>query len=555
VTPTFGRGRPLVAALVAGSMTAITLILWLQYRTTQEWQHSTALLVERRAAERADTLVRALTHDMRGVQESVLAGRHWDEVSADPPEGLTDLVAVSFARYPYPESFFAWRLGAPRQLFFTRADRPPAWLPASQPADLYPVRSVEDPPIAAALLHRIDRDVANRRDYSLFETTLDGAQYQIVARILYRDPAHERAESVIGFMVDLGWARREYFKALSRQMTGIGDGGPGLDIAMLDEKGQAVVDDAPGASVAGQTRTFPLFFFHPDLVILGQPPDLLARTWTVRVSGARDPTLLTASTAAEWTLLMIVLASAMLVGSVVLAMRVIRADAALTQMRSDFVAAVTHELKTPLATIRAVGETLAIGRIASGSMLKEYSQVLVHEAKRLTRLVDNLLAYARVTDTDDVYAFEPAGPGELLDEALQGFHQQLTDGAFDLHLDIPADLPTVRADRTAMRLLLDNVIDNAIRYSNGRHWLGISARVAAGRVQIEVKDKGRGIPPEEISLVQRKFYRGRMTRTTGNGLGLAIATRIATDHGATLTLQSILGEGTTVCLTLPVAGW
>ncbi len=128
-------------------------------------------------------------------------------------------------------------------------------------------------------------------------------------------------------------------------------------------------------------------------------------------------------------------------------------------MRSDFVSSVTHELKTPLANIRAMADTLA-RRPIGGETVRDYAELLMQEARRLTRLVDNLLAYARVTDVTEMYSFEPIAPAELVDDVLQNFRHPLSEREFKVEVDMPVDLPLVRADRTAMMLTLDNLVDN-----------------------------------------------------------------------------------------------
>jgi signal transduction histidine kinase len=234
-------------------------------------------------------------------------------------------------------------------------------------------------------------------------------------------------------------------------------------------------------------------------------------------------------------------------------MRAVRANARLAQLRSDFVATVTHELKTPLATIRAVGDTLVSGRIGTQTAQREYAQLVVQESKSLTRLVDNLLALSRITDVTEVYSFEPQSVDALVEDTLQGFGPQLEAAGFETDVDLPADLPLVRADRTAMGLMLDNLVDNAIRYSPTRRHLHIAAHRENGHVALDVTDEGRGIPEDEIEHVTRKFFRGRHVVPHGGGLGLAIVKRIVTDHGGELTIRSRVNAGTTVTVMIPVS--
>jgi len=222
-------------------------------------------------------------------------------------------------------------------------------------------------------------------------------------------------------------------------------------------------------------------------------------------------------------------------------------------MRSEFVATVTHELKAPIATIRAAGDSLASGRVSETGDQRQYAGLVVQEAKRLTRLVDNLLAMSRITDVTDVYSFEPLGLDALAETVAAQFRQQLLSAGFETVIDIPADLPAVRADRTAMTLLLENLIDNAIRYSPVTRWLRISAHQGdEGLIVLEVADHGRGIPGDEIGQVTRKFVRGRHAGSGGSGLGLAIVKRIVADHGGRLAIHSVVDAGTIISISLPV---
>ena len=212
---------------------------------------------------------------------------------------------------------------------------------------------------------------------------------------------------------------------------------------------------------------------------------------------------------------------------------------------------VTHELKTPVQVIRSVGETLARGRVNDSDRLREYAHMLVQEGHRLSRLIDNLLAYSRVTDVTELYSFESLQPAAVVDEALRGFHRLMTEQGFHAHVDVPATLPAVRADRTSIVLALDNLIDNAMRYSGESRQLTIRGEAHDRTVEIAIRDYGLGIDAEDLPRVTGKFIRGRSASGAGSGLGLSIVNQIVRDHGGVLRLESVKGAGTTAVIMLP----
>ena len=541
------RRRPLTAWLVAGVFVSVGMLAFIGYRAVAEWQRSATLLVQGRADAAVDLFVQALARDMRGAQASILPStQHVDRDSE------LDLVASAFARYPYPEVFVSARapLRADEVTFYTRVDRSPAWLPPPGGGSRQPASAVRNPGVAAQLLARLATDIALGARDVVFDVTISGQPYQAVFLISYADAYRERAVDAFGFLVNLTWVHTHYFRDLSTQVARMA--GAGISLTVADDGGLPVYGDPSAAADVRDARQFPLLFFDPTIVAARQPADLTVRVWTAGAAVSGDPTLQAADEGARQTLLVAAITSLLLAVAVFLSVRAARESAALAEMRSDFVATVTHELKTPIATIRAVSETLASGRVSGGDA-REYAQMAVHEAKRLTRLIDNLLAYSRVTDVTEVYSFEPLSPNELIGAALREFSTQLSEGRFEFHIDVEPDLPAVRADRTALGLALTNLVDNAIRYSGESRFLRLGAHREGDRVVFAVEDKGVGIAADDLPNVTRRFFRGKGAASGGSGLGLAIAQRIVADHQGVLQVSSTLGAGTTVSFSLPVA--
>ncbi|MEI6666546.1 MAG: HAMP domain-containing sensor histidine kinase [Acidobacteriota bacterium] len=548
--------RSVTIGLTFGVCVSVGALLWFGYRAVYQWERSATLLAESRASESVDMLVKALSSDMRGVQEKILSSPGLDEFILDPPYHLRNLAASAFARYPYPEAFFAWRVQTPpnAMTFFNRADRPPPWAMAAKTTDPFPVTVGEFPSVGRMLFDRIRLDADRGRRFSIFEMTVAGVPYQVVARLLYRDAFREQLEGVFGFTVNLPWVRQRYFSEVTSQVARIRPSEGSASLAVVDDRG-ARVAGAALTEAGGQTfrRWFPLMFFDPLLIAPDPPSDLSRDSLGVQVGLRDSPALAAATTAASRTLVMAALAAAALALGLVLSVRAARASAELAGMRSDFVSTVTHELKTPIATIRAIGDTLVSGRVTGQRAFADYAQLVVQEAKRLGRLVDNLLAYARVTDVTEVYAFEPLDLAVVIEDVIDAFRVPLEEQRFSVEIEMPADLPPVRGDRMALTLMFDNLVDNAIRYSGDVRMLAIRARREGRTVQIDVRDRGVGIPETELAMVTRKFYRGRSAGSGGSGLGLSIAVRIVRDHRGALTIASVVDAGTTVGVTLPLA--
>jgi signal transduction histidine kinase len=543
-------------------VSAAALVL-VGYRAVVEWQNAASLVASRRAQSAVDLLVSALAHDMRGAHLSALASAERDAQTGDAAVDLLHTIAGAFARYPYVDAFFSWQDGpAAGVTFYSRAERQPPWLENVGHNALYPVRIGSESSLGQALLGRIRKDTEQGRRFSAFTTQVNGAEYQVVASTTYHDTRRERAATIVGFLVNLPWVREHYFADLVSQVVDIESSDRSVHFAIVDDHGAAVVGGQPmpsrGSPVA--SRTFPVAFFDPAAVAVDPPDDLGLVTWTAVAAAHDDPTLAAAERGARRTLVIAAVMTLTLAAGLIVSLRAARVSSNLAVMRADFVSAVTHELKTPIANMRAISETLAAGR-TTPEMIREYAQMGVGEANRLTRLVDNLLAYSRVTDLADVYSFEPVALGAIVQRALQEFGGNLARGGFDVRVEVPDDLPLVLADPNALGLMLNNVIDNAIRYSTERHSLTIAARTTDlqpghplrhhGAVQLDITDRGMGIPDDELRRVTRKFVRGSGSVGGGSGLGLAIVDRIVTDHHGTLSIASAVGQGTTVSITIP----
>jgi signal transduction histidine kinase len=549
VESTVTWGRWLTSLLAVAACLGIAGLLWFGYRATRAWQQSSDLLITVGTNNAADLLVSAVTRDMRGVQSRILANRDWAESSVSSADTRIQ-VAIAFTRYPYPESFFTWKHGDSEVVFFNRVNRYPAWMPEAHQSSRLPVILVRDPPGATALRQRINAYGAARFRYVVFDSEFAGRPYQIVARLMYTNPLQEEPDSVVGFTVNLAWVRESYFGDLLPEVASLVEQGSSLEISVLDEK-NALVWGA-NSQKPEMIKEYPLLFLDPSLGKVALATNPMVPTWKLRVSQARNSPLVAASQGADEALLIAAAAALVLCLGLILVIHAVQSGIALATMRSDFVSSVTHDLKMPLANIRVMADTLALRPVGT-EKVQHYARFLKQESRRLTRLIDNLLAYARVTDVAEAYRFEALDVPRLVDTVLQGFRQPLTEKTYSVEVDIPSDLPLVHADRASMMLALDNLIDNAIRYSTGNAEIRVIARRDGPSIVIEVRDRGMGIPADELTTVRKKFVRGRLAQSRGSGLGLAIVNRIVGHHGGTFELESTEGTGTVARMRLSVS--
>jgi len=542
----------LASWLAIGLCSSVIVLGVLAFRAVREWEHTATLLAERHAQESADMLALALTRDMRGAQEAVLSSQDWSESMQDGAYDLSTIVASAFARFPYPEVFFSWEGGGTAEAvqFFGRPDRLPPWVEARSRGRTLPVILGTAPSVTERLLARVAEDTGQRRRFSIFDLQIGGDRYQVVARLQYRDAFREEPQLAFGFLVNLNWTREHYFPAVAEQVSRIVRADSTIAFSMYEEHDDQ--DTPAAANTPTGRRVVPIVFFDPLLVAVDPPSDLTLEQWTLQAVLADDAAVVSARVGARRTLLVMALGGLGFAVGLVLTVSSTRSFARLAQLRSDFVATVTHELKTPISTIRAAGDTLASGRVVDGDTSRRYAQLMVDESKHLTRLLDNLLSYARIADTTEAYVFGEVEVESLVDHTIRHARSRLDSASFTVQIELPPDLPPVRADWTSICLALDNLVDNSIRYSKASRSLRISAEHVGHTVRIEVADRGIGIPANELPHATRRFFRGRATPAGGSGLGLAIVERIVGDHGGKLSIASTVGEGTTTAITLPV---
>jgi signal transduction histidine kinase len=235
--------------------------------------------------------------------------------------------------------------------------------------------------------------------------------------------------------------------------------------------------------------------------------------------------------------------------------RITRRELLLARQQADFVAAVSHEFRTPLTSMRHLTDLLAAGSIASEERRAHYYQLLANETERLHRMVESLLSFGRMDAGAHSWQLERLDVKSALASLVDEFRQDA--GGRQVHLELDDRIPAIEADREALSRAVWNLMENAVKYSPADTGIRVFARRTNGSVVIGVQDDGIGIPAAEQQRIFQKFVRGDEARRAGIrgvGIGLALVTRIAEAHGGSVRVESEAGRGSTFTLVIPCPG-
>jgi signal transduction histidine kinase len=222
--------------------------------------------------------------------------------------------------------------------------------------------------------------------------------------------------------------------------------------------------------------------------------------------------------------------------------------------RRELVAAVSHDLRTPLAAMRAIVEALADDVVSDRATIRRYLHTMRGQIQDVSALIDDLFELAYLDRAERPLALEPASLRDLISDTLESHRVQAEQKGVRLHGQVDAAVDPVQIHPQRIQRVLGNLMQNAIGYTPAGGTVAIAARVVPAGVQVEVRDTGEGIAPEDLTRIFEWFYRGERSRsraTGGSGLGLAIARGIVEAHGGRIWAESAPGVGSTFRFLLP----
>ena len=221
----------------------------------------------------------------------------------------------------------------------------------------------------------------------------------------------------------------------------------------------------------------------------------------------------------------------------------------LNELKGEFIANVSHELKTPLSVVRMFGELLLTKRVRNEEKQQQYLEIICRESERLTTLIENVLDFSALERGRQKYRLEEGDLQDVVANAIDAFRYRMEGAAVELELK--GDLPPLLLDRQAVVLALVNLLDNAVKYGE-KSPITVTLEQVRDFVQVRVRDRGPGIAPDQEKRIFERFYRSRRNANVrGSGIGLALVRHIAQAHGGRAWATNAEGGGAIVAFALP----
>lgn len=526
----------MVCAIVA-TIGAAALVLLFQYRAISELQAQTEVITRQISEQSAADIAAELRRVLDGpVFDTLTAVNH-----PDLRAGRFDLVATQFAAgldaYPHVDRFFAWHAQtegqAPGQVMFYGRDG----------------GFRADPALGRAVLDLARRHAPAQQIYVAGESIAPGSAHQVLLRLFWTDARRVEYFAVLGFVIEPSRMRAVLFDTaynpkLQSLLTRRAAGLP-LQLAVTDEHGVTVHGRTGGAHAS--RVAFPMIFYPADEIHSRLAAGVESREWAIEASLPPAEGVWPTIDAYGPTALSVIL----ILAALALTVQAHRRSTELARMQTDFVAHVSHQLKTPLSLLSAATETLEMDRVRSPERFAEYLRTIHAEATRLSLLVQRVLEFSRVQQRRD-YEFERADLEALVRETVAAFSHSLSSQRFEFDITVDGAPPFVRADPAALEQVLVNLLDNAVKYSGDIKAIGVRVQTRGNHAVVEISDRGVGIDPRDQKRIFERFYRSAGSDRPGFGLGLPIVKELIAAHGGRVEVDSTPGFGSIFRIWLPL---
>jgi signal transduction histidine kinase len=558
------RGLPYRAPLLAGLIAVVVaavLVVLLQYQSGIEQERRTAVII-RQVCERSAGVLGGRLRELFGgaVLHTIEAIGH-RELKAYNLARVDHFFDAGVKQHAYVSRFFLWHERLPRHL----RDEVLFYRPAGEAGtrDVAIAASGErrggffrDRARGEQLWRSAGNMLAMGKGFAIEETLLDGVPHQVIYHFFWDDGQRHKLYAVIGFIVNLDELRRggRFTQIVTKGLEPLLNPRPDfvrLALRVEDETGKAVLGPLPTPTSAAGWESFDLLFFPRNELgnyVVQIPP---VPRWRLTVSPTGEMPV--SNGIGFWLLAVIVLL--LLFVAVVCAVSVNRQAIRLSQLQSDFVANVSHQLRTPLAMLSGAAETLGLERVRSPAKVKEYADIVQAQAQRLSVLVDQILHFHRAEFAGREPVRQKVDLCTLTTRAAQQFQELANASGVTMRVECNAPGLVVQGDPVALEFAVVNLLENAVKYGGGANEVTVSVSASRGYGVITVRDRGIGIARADMPHIFDKFYRGggEGQSRRGFGLGLAIVRSTVMVHGGRIAVTSEPGRGSEFTVSLPLS--
>jgi two-component system phosphate regulon sensor histidine kinase PhoR len=549
------RLDPVVFAILA-LLCAAGLVVYLQHRANAALERQTAIVLQKIAEQTATSVQAQIRQNLDAPVFDTLSSVNHPTLM----DGRLDLVAAQFQRglaaYTQVDRFFIWTEAtgkvAPGEVMFYGRKAPSGRSPLGEALPGFQ----RDPPLGRIVYQDACRHAGSQRIYGAVTERVAGTPYDVFSRVFYVDAARDRFFAMLGFVVNLDTVGTTLFPTLfERRLQNLlepKDGSPTFELRVLDES-QRLVYGPTGAPDPMSARTPLPLTFYPDDIRPRMAAEVTPRPWTIIVS-PRQATPGMLATRPVRDLGLSALSILLMLAALGLVVRSRRRVAELARMEGDFVAHVSHQIKTSLSLVSAVSETLALDRVRSRDKLARCLDIVRTETSKLEGLVEQILDFSRARNHRPPYEFETINLASLVRETVDEFGGAVAENGYRIAVEETDPSLVIPADPAALEQALINLLDNAVKYSGESRDLTVRVGRNGATAMIEVSDRGIGMTATEQSRIFDKFYRGRGAALSrqGFGLGLAIAQELVAAHGGRIDVESAPGAGSTFRIRLPI---
>jgi signal transduction histidine kinase len=529
-----------MAIAITATICAAGLVLFLQHRAISTLHSQTRVILRQLSEQTAADIAAELRRRLDGPVFDTLTAVNHPELRA----GRLDLVAQQFdqglTEYPHVERFLAWsaqteRTASGEALFYDRVGG----------------GFTRDPALGRAVINLARQYASTQQIYGAAEGIGPAPGQQVFLRLFWTDARRLEYFAVLGFVVNPSRMRDQLFGAgrtawLDTLLARRGEDVP-LELHVLDETGAAIYGSPAGGLVGGRVP-FDMLFYPADEIQSRLAAGVRPKRWTIEVTAATAGSAFAGLSGGYGATAFSIVLMLMAVG---LTVQAHRRSASLAKMQTDFVAHVSHQLKTPLSLLSAATETLQMDRVRSPERFAEYLGTIHAEAARLSHLVQRVLEFSRVQQRQN-YEFEQVDLGALVRETVDAFAHSLSSQHFTFDVQERGPSPVVLADPAALEQVLANLLDNAVKYSDRIKEITVRLYTTGTHAIVEITDRGIGITPMDRARVFERFFRSAdSSQRPGFGLGLTIVKELVHAHRGQVEIMSTPGVGSTFRVVLP----